>query len=91
MNTLELMLEAERRDNSWVQILAEEDHNPFEEFGINCNTVVTCVTTSIDFDQQCRGEIDPIDQIHYLAGPNALTEQDLKAMGWESRTEAANR
>jgi hypothetical protein len=89
--TLLLMLEAERRDTPWVDVIAHEEGNPpvmFDEFG---ESIVECVTNSISFDEVCRGEIDAVEQSHFLRGPNAFDEQDLAAMGWERKTEEANR
>lgn len=85
--TLELMLEAERRDTPWVEVLEPNDG---DFFGIPCSTVVEAVTEGNKFDEACRGEIDAVEQTHYLRGPNAFDEQDLAAMDWERRTKTAN-
>lgn len=87
--TLALMLSAEQRDYPWVQVLAEENNSPPE--GFTADTVVDCVKQGLEFDEQIRGEIDPVGQEHFLRGPNAFDEQDLINMEWEAKTEAANR
>ena len=86
--TLLLMLEGEHRDTSWVDVLACEKEDPFEEFGLNAKTVVECVTMQIDFDENVLGEIDRVEQFHYLRGPNAYDEDELEMMGHTPVTEA---
>lgn len=68
---LELMLQAERRDIPWADTFAlPRDPNgngdPFD----NCDSIVELVKLSIDFDESQRGEIDAVDQGHYLQGRN---------------------
>jgi len=74
--TLELMLQAERRDIPAVTCLAEiEDGfylDPFED----CDTVVKFVKESMEFDLFSCGEIDAVDQGHFLRGPNYDPQMD---------------
>ena len=66
---LELMLQAERREIPIATCLephAPNGMDPFDEI----NTVVEFVKLGVEFDEQCRGEIDATDQGHYLRGKN---------------------
>lgn len=89
--TLALMLAAEQREGTWAEEVAMTKLSSEQFFGIDCSSIVKAVTHSIAFDEQCRGEIDAVEQSHYLRGPNCFTEQDLRAMEWEAKTEVANR
>lgn len=71
--TLDLMLQAERRDITWPDVIAANKHmpegcktDPFD----HTDTVVAGVKLSIEFDEKIRGEIDAVDQTHYLMGRN---------------------
>jgi len=68
---LELMLQAERRDIPWADTLAmpRDPHNSIDPFD-NCDSIVELVTLSIRYDLEVRGEIDAVDQGHYLQGRN---------------------
>ena len=92
--TLALMLAAEQRDCPWAELTLrnalkpeEVKYDPFDD----CVTVAEAVKLKIDFDETCYGEIDPVDQDHYLRGPNVWDEESLALMEWEAKTEEANR
>jgi len=61
---LDLMLEAERRECPILPFIF------FDFFGIKCDTICEAVTAGIDFDKKLLGEIDAVNQVHYLDGPN---------------------
>jgi len=92
--TLALMLAGERQDTPWVETTLRNaqmpDHAKFDCFD-ECVTVVEAVELQMELDEACNHEIDAVEQYHYLRGPNAYTEEELRMMGWEARTEAANR
>jgi hypothetical protein len=67
--TLSLMLQAERRDIPHATCLSKGGDPAMDPFH-DCDTVVKFVATSIDFDEQCRGEIDAVGQEHFLRGRN---------------------
>ena len=81
---LDLMLEAERRDTPWVESTLRNAEMPdvakydcFDE----CTTVAEVVKVQMEFDEACIGEIDPVNQFHYLRGPNAYDLDDYADWG----------
>lgn len=91
--TLALMIAGEQQDTSWVETTLRNaqmpEHQKYDCFD-ECVTVVEAVKLQMEFDEASTGEIDPVQQYHFLRGPNAYTEEELRMMGWEARTEAAN-
>jgi len=78
--TLALMLEADRRECTWADVVHKDDPDPF--FGIDVSNIVNAVTEGMRFDEQTIGEIDPTQQGHYLRGPNAFDDHDMKMLEW---------
>jgi len=58
------MIQAERREGDFMpncHFLTDEPAS-----------IAVQVADKMDFDEACKGEIDPVEEDHYLAGPNFM-------------------